>query len=256
MAERDAFGREKDEDPLAAMGWRGDAPAAPPAPVPARADAAAPAPPAAPPELVAPPPQPTVAPPTALPSGAAPPRALPAPRPRRPPRRRGPSLARLIIGVTVLGALLVGVSAVYTAGRHAVDGVRRRIEAVAVPSGLQARSLYRPGPLRVALAKVPGRIVYLRVAADRIDAQAVRRGTGHNVQVRYDGTVTDTALPADPRPALVVDVNAPARIVRTIQRRAGSAPTYLVLGAAAWQAFTDTRHYTADVAGRQVRRVD
>jgi hypothetical protein len=258
MGERDAFGREKGEDTLAEMGWRAGTPAAwqPPPVAPGDPLAAAPSP------AAAPPPAPPVAWPDPAPMTAAPERPRPAPAPtfaRRRARRPGPSLARLLIPLAVLGAGFVGVSAAVNAGRDVVNGIH--LPTAVRPTGLAPGSLFRPASLRGALAKLPpGRLVSLRVAADQIQAQTVRGGTRHIATVGFDGDVTDTMTPAPPsQPTVEPDTGAPLRMVRTAARRAGRTAgdvDYLVVFAGTWQLFfKDGKHYSANAAGRKVKQV-
>jgi hypothetical protein len=102
--------------------------------------------------------------------------------------------------------------------------------------------------------------VYLRVAADQIQAQTVRGGTRHIATVSFDGDVTDTTTPAAPsQPTLEPDTAAPARMVRTAARRAGRTAAdvdYLVISSGTWQLFfRDGRHYSANAAGRKVKPI-
>jgi hypothetical protein len=286
MGERDAFGREKDEDALAEMGWRsslafsGGAAAPPAAPGhPAPEPPVAPAEPLAagdPPLPRAPaeplaagdPPLPRA--PASPPAAGDPPAPAAAPKPppprRRPPafarrrRRRGPSLARLLITVAIGVAGLIGVSAAVDAGRGAVDGIRGTIDGIVSPNPRAKQPLYRAAALRAALAKLPaGRLVYLRVAAERIDAHVTSGSTRHIVQVHHDGRTVDVKAPAGPRRArLTVDPAAPARMIRTVARRSGrpaSRVAYLVLRKDGWLLmFDDGVNYRATAAGRAVER--
>jgi hypothetical protein len=239
MGERDAFGREQGEDTLAEMGWRGSWPATvtpgdplvTPAPAEQR-DA---------PELLGP--------------------APPAFTRRRRRRRGGPSLAKLIVLVAFLGAGALAVGGMVSVGRDAVDSLRGGIEAVVPPSPTAPRSLMRAAPLRAALAKLPdGRLVSLRVAADRIDAVVIAGGTRHVVQVRAGGSKVDVKAPAGPEQArLTVDPAAPLRIARTAARRAGRSVDgvdYLVRTDGGWQLFfKNGLHYRATPSGRKVAKV-
>jgi hypothetical protein len=246
MGGRDAFGREKGEDTLSEMGWRAATPAAwqPPPVAPGDPLAAA-----------APPGWPDPAPVTTTPP-------VPAPAPtfaRRAPRRRGPSLARLLIPLAVLGVGFIGVGAAVNAGRDAINGIK--LPTRVTPTGLAPGSLFRPAALRAAMAKLPpGRLVSLRVAPEQIQAQTVRGSTRHTATVGFDGDVTDTTTPAGPsQPTLEPDTAAPARMVRTAARRAGrtaAAVDYLVSLDRTWQLFfKDGTHYSANAAGRKVKKV-
>lgn len=300
MGERDAFGREKDEDTLADMGWRPDGPAAwesapvtkgDPLAVPTPFDAgdatgpfARPAPRPAEPESVfaageatkpfarptPPPAEPVVAaparPPEPPPSG---PTFTP---PRRRRRRGGFGMARLIILAAVVGAAFIGFNKANDVTRDVTGDIRGKIDdalddiTTAVPTTTPAQegkpqSLFRTAGLRAALAKLPdGRLVFLRVAADRIDAQIVSGDTRHIVQVRADGSTIKVRAPAGPRqPALSASAAAPLRVIRTATRRAGrsaSSVDYVVGTSDGWQLFfKDGVHYSADPSGRKVAKV-
>lgn len=280
MGERDAFGRAKGEDALKEMGWSASGSAAwePPAvqpgdplakPEPATGVFAAG-------EAVAPfsrksraavkEPEPATA--------EAPAEPPPPPRPPMPSltrrRSRGPGLAKLIvlIGTVGVGAIFLGKAA--DVGRDAVDGVRGQLDDTihsitspqpAPPTSSSPRSLLRSEPLKEALAKLPsGRLVSLRVAADRIDAQVIAGGKRHVIQVRADGAKTDVSVPAGPKQAtLQVNSQAPMRIARTAARRSRLAVAkvdYLVLGDDGWVLFFKggEPHYRASASGRKVTK--
>ncbi len=277
MGERDAFGREIGEDSLAEMGWSTSAAPPPPPVAPAPAGPPTPAPPApsaprAEPAAAGLGPPPPASPP---PAGAAPPplisrQARPAPIVVRRRRRGGSPVAKLIMFIAIAG---VAVSAgAIEAGRRAIDDFRSAlpspdsaVRAAPQPRGLGARSLLRPGALQTALARLPdGRLVSLRVAPERIDAQIARGGRFHLVQVTSDARVTDSEAPVSSRqPGLRVDAAAPSRLVRVAARRSGRSATrvsYLVLlrigDATEWHLyFDDGMHYAANSAGRRARRV-
>jgi hypothetical protein len=235
MGERDAFGREKGEDPLAGLGWGTSTPApdAPPAPV-----RATPSAPATPPRLR---------------------------------RRRPRGFVRLIVFLAVIVVVAATASSVLDRGRDAIDdlesAIRGAVPTVAPPppAGLEGTSLLRPAALRAALAKLPaGRIEMLRVAPERIDAQVSADGRMELVQVTADGRVTTVSTPAASRGEFVkVDAAAPSRIVRVAARRSGRDPasvSYLVLmrlaGKSEWQLFfADGLHFSASASGKRVRRV-
>ncbi len=298
MGERDAFGREKGEDSLADMGWQqGRTPAREPAtvtpgdPLAAPAAPATPAPPAAasafsageaasPFAHASPPPEAAAA--SAFSAGeASAPFAKPKPRPAepprpkppapsfaRPPRRRGgPSLARLIILVAIVGALGIGASAVVRAGGHAVDGLRDKIEAVTPkqpesPSPAASGSLLRAAPLRDALAKLPaGRLVFIRISAGSIDAQVIRAGKRHTVHLATDGPSISATTPAGVnQKGFKLDPAAPLRVARTAARRARRSVNdvdYVVGTELGWELFFkgDALHYHAAPSGRKVAKV-
>jgi hypothetical protein len=276
MGERDAFGREKGEDSLKQMGWIASGRAAwePPAvepgdplakPEPATdvfAAGEAVAPFSRKPRAALTEPEPSAA--EALPAPEQPPR----PTWTRRRRSRGPSLAKLIVLIAILGAGAIGLGKAADAGRNAVDGVRGQIDdtihSITSPqpvSPSSSRSLLRAGPLKDALAKLPsGRLVSLRVAAERIDAQVIAGGKRHIVQVRADGSKTDVSVPAAPKEAtLHVNSQAPMRIARTAARRSRLAVAkvdYLVLGGDGWLLFFKggEPHYRASASGRNVTK--
>ncbi len=246
MGERDAFGREVGEDPLADLGWSTTRPPdSTPAPAPA------------------PSPQPEFSAPQQF-------SAPPMPRYRR-KRRRGLGLFLMIVVLSIVTVVAGGIFSLVQVTSNAVDGLEGAIrEAVPTavappPVGTEQGSLLRTKDLKAALAKLPsGDIHMIRVAPDRIDAQVSSGGKMQLVQVRADGGVTKVTTPA-PSIGDPVKVNsaAPARIVRTAARRAGRDPgdvNYLVLSRfgdqAQWQLFfTDGLHFSASSSGKKVRRV-
>ncbi len=203
------------------------------------------------------------------PRPAEPPRPKPpAPTLARPPRRRGgPSLARLIILVAIVGAIGIGASAVVRVGGHAVDGLRDKIEAVtpktpASPSPVASGSLLRAGPLRGALAKLPpGRLVFIRISAGSIDAQVIRAGKLHTVHMATAGPSITATTPANAgQKGFKLDPDAPLRVARTAARRAGRSVNdvdYVVGTGLGWELFFkgDARHYHATPSGRKVAKV-
>jgi hypothetical protein len=278
MEERDAFGRVQGEDSLSEMGWRPaatpapgawEAAAVPPTPAPApAADAAAAAAQAATP-APAPAPLAALPSPPPLPLRPAPTQSFVLP-PRR--RRRRPGLAGLFVLIAILVGGYIGVSAAFDAGRKAIDGIPGAIDsikspkAVAVPKGDEPGSLLRSAALTNALDRLPtGRLQYLRVAPGRIDARVVKGHTLHTVQVTSDLRVQDTEsrMTGSVDPALPVTTAAPLRVARAAARRSHRAVadvSYLVLlrtgGGAEWHLyFGDGRHYSADTAGRHVKKV-
>ncbi len=234
MDGRDAFGREIGEDPLAAMGWSGGAPAG--------ADAGAPV--IAPEDRGAPAVVPAAAP-------ASPRR----PPPRRRRRRRTPVLARLLLPLmAVVVAAAAGLAQVSSSRIGSGGG------AVLAPSpqtGAPAASLLGPHALRAALRKLPrGRLEYLRVSPERIDAH-VLGDRFHLVSVDAAGGVTDTAVSVVVRtPRLHVNAAAPRRAAKAAHARLSDIG-YLVLGRRGWDLFlAGGRHYRSDLAGRHLHRVD
>ena len=221
----DPFGRKKDEDPLASLGWRGDETASSaelePEPVTTAGRAAAmsagtePAQERAREEPANDWPAPT---PTATP----PPRRAPGERaiPRTPsPRQRSPvtSVIRGVIFLGIVIALLGGVIGTLVGeGVDRVEEFGRELEApdVQVPAvpgsdeespsgraqatlparGLSVTSLLRPAAFGKAMTRLRtggyGRLTHLRVAPDRIDATMVTKdGRLRQVQVVPGGAV-------------------------------------------------------------------
>jgi hypothetical protein len=248
---RDAFGRDKDEDPLAAMGWRqprattpaGSPRAAPPRGATRAAAAIAPAPPA------------TIAP--AAPRGATPPAAPRASRPARPGARRPRGLVRLITLVAILA--WVGGNFART-DKTGVDGGGRgptpQVQAV-------GGSLFEARALASAVARVrpEGRLRRLRVLGDRIQAEVAPPDGGTvTIRVRNDGAFVRSASPRSAGrlvPWSAVDPAAPRRILRTVGTTAdhvidavladvGAGPRWSVLVA-------DGSRYSAGPHGRRVQ---
>lgn len=270
MAEPDAFGREKGEDPLAEMGWS-ESPAAP-AEV-ERADAAAPG---------------------ALGEATTGPGAIGEAVPGRPSsrRRRRPSVRRgsalgclptlLFFGAVIAVIAAIGVPIVSEVSDSLDDIDTPRIEgppgsgpgeqdgAGAPPRNLQRRSMLVRRNLAPALrdlrGKMGGRLHYVRIEAARVDLQVARRGRLVSAQARWDRepeVFQPITSPASTTFAWSrVDPSAPARFVRAALRQAGrprAAFGYAVLVEAAglrWQVFLDDgTHFTASLDGRRVERV-
>jgi hypothetical protein len=274
MGERDAFGREKDEDSLANMGWKpsgarawepasvtpGDPLAAPaPRPEPAPASAVFNAG-----EATAPFSRPK--PRAAEPEPAQPPRQRPpAPTFTRRPRRRGPSVARLIFLVAFVGVLAIGVSKGVRVGSDAVDGIRDKIQAIdpqpAAPSPAAPDSLLRAAPLKDALSKLPpGKLVFVRIDAGSITAQVIRGGKRHTVRMATTGPNADVTSPAGvDQPGFKLNPAAPLRAARTAARRAGLSVNeldYIVGTEQGWTLFFKDGgpRYRATLSGRKVTK--
>jgi hypothetical protein len=290
MGERDAFGREKGEDALAQMGWTSSAPAREPARVtPGDPLAAAsafdageaaspfarpePAPKAPAPsafsagEATAPFSRPKPPPVEPEPVAAAPPRPRPpAPTFTRAPRRRGPSLARLIFLIGFVGLIALGTTKAVHVGSDAVDGIRDKIKAIdpepAVPVPTARVSLLRPAPLRKALTKLPpGKLVFVRIDADSIDAQVIRAGKRHTVHLSTTSPNADVTSPVgvDQR-GFKLNPAAPLRAARTAARRAGLSVDdvdYIVGSEAGWTLFFKNGgpRYQATLSGRKVTKL-
>ena len=261
MGERDAFGREIGEDSLASMGWKpSGAPAREPATVTAGDPPAAPAPSAfAAGEAAAP---------FARPKPRAAEPEPPRPKPPAPtytrPRRRGPSLARLIFLIAFVGVLAIGVTSVVRVGGNAVDGIRdkiKQIEPSPVPSATAPESLLRAAPLRDALTKLPpGKLVFVRISSGSIDAQVIRNRSRHTVHMSTTGPNADVTSPVGvDQPGFKLNPAAPLRAARTAARRAGRPVNdldYIVGTEQGWMLFFKDGgpRYRANLAGREVRK--
>ena len=193
MSERDAFGRRRDEDTLAGMGWRE------PAFVATLEGSTASAPAPALPE--------TVEQPVAAPTLVSAPRAAPAaPTPPRPARRRGRRprrgprvMSRVLFLAIVSAAVLIGVRSGTGVFDGVQDALRGQADAITRTVPVEGGSLLRADALKAALAGLPpGDVVYLRVSRDRIDAQVVVGERLHNVRVTAAGRVFDIPTPTAP----------------------------------------------------------
>jgi hypothetical protein len=182
-------------------------------------------------------------------------------------------MARLLVLCAVLGVAAIGVTAAVTAGKHAVNGIRHRIDAQ-VPSTLtppstsgkpkaaSSGSLLREKPLRAALAKLPaGRIFTLRVAPDKVSAIVDHGKTRHVVQLGADGSKIDVKTPSvslDLPGAKVVPA-APFRIARKaakLSHHSVSDVDYLVLSSGGWELFfKDGAHFHASASGAKVTKI-
>jgi hypothetical protein len=278
MGERDAFGREQGEDSLAQMGWKpSGAPTWEPATVSPGDPLAAPAP--EPDVAPPPPPRPTPEPAVFNAGEATAPFSRPKPRPAeptqpprppapsfsRPARRRGPSLARLIFFVAFLGVLAIGASKAVQVGGDAVDDIRSKIDEVtpnaATPSPSAPSSLLRAAPLKDALTKLPpGRLVFVRISADSVDAQVIRGGKRHTVHMSTTGPNAEVTSPAGAnQKGFKLNPAAPLRAVRTAAKRAGLTVNdldYIVGTEAGWTLFFKDGgpRYQASLNGRKVRK--
>ena len=255
MAEKDAFGRDQGEDPLAAMGWDDSA-------VVSEPGAVATAPPPAHERAV----------------GVAP-GALPG-------APRGPRLARALVAVVTVFAFLALVGAILVP--RIVDAVQSLGDELedrpfvpkgadepdaTPPAGLQRGSLLRRENLVPALRRLEersggGRVRLLRIASDRIDAQVITaKARLRNIQHRFTGeteVLSDTSSPGMSTRATFawseVNALAPRRITQRTTRGTSSRElSYLVLldaGELRWSAFlADGTGFTATADGRGVRRI-
>jgi hypothetical protein len=279
MDDTDPFGREKDDDPLAEMGWASGGTVKPPE---GPADLGTPVPDAAPSTPM------TSGSPlgTGIPGQAGPtaPRQTdfrsqyrPAPSgvsgQRR--RRRGPRMAGIGCGAFFVIALaVIGVIAaiVIPAVVDVVDTVEDSIPTIPdtprdpggrergdtkdarPPSGLERTSLLRRGNLSPALQKLKrvtksSRVRLLRVDAQRVVVQTAAANGGTKLaQATWDGNVqllsTSPGGGGTTFPWSRVDPSAPNRIVRATTRgRKASSFDYAVLIDAAglrWSAFLKT----------------
>ena len=174
MSERDAFGRERDEDTLAAMGWREPT-------FTATIAGAAERRPSSPPETAR---CRRVKPPRGGRATWSPSRRRPALVERPDRRRRGPRvMTRLlflgIVAAAILFALRAGTT--YSATSRTRSGAG--LEPSRGPSR-RGRLLLRASALEAALEGLPAATSRsLRVAPDRLDAQVIVDGRMHNVRV-------------------------------------------------------------------------
>ncbi|HEX2087815.1 MAG TPA: hypothetical protein VHF89_19170 [Solirubrobacteraceae bacterium] len=284
VEERDAFGRERSEDPLAEMGWssadaaeRESAAAGVPEPAPA------PAPEETGPVSISMPGAP------ATPTHAGTRRAPVG----IPGRRRRPNALGCVFPLVVLvfiGAVLAVVVPAIIDAVDTVDEVRDGLDEGGgipggdgsgggdatrrgrPPAGFARGSLLRRENLAPALARLrrvtrSNRIDQLRVAADRVDVIAQLGGGRRRIaQATWDGDATVLATTPSGGtgtgtfPWSRVDAAAPQRVARFATRgRSPSSFAYLVLIDAAglrWSAFLENgTHFDASPDGRRVRRV-
>jgi hypothetical protein len=277
MSERDAFGREKGEDPLAGMGWSSSATSRTPAPAPTPAPTPTPVSsspiltpmPAQGPTLSAGEPLDPV-----MPAGAGP-AWTPGPRAsytRRRRRRMTGFIVPLFI-IAIVAVAIGGAVSAFNAGNSALHEITTSIDTATQNGGTTksgkaaspGTSLLQPAGLKAALAKLPkGKLQLLRVAPDRINANVMVGSKMHVVNVAADGEVTDIATPGTSIGGTIkVNSAAPGRIAATAAKRTGrriSSVSYLVLihilGKDEWQLyFDDGTHFSASANGKKVHRV-
>ena len=279
----DPFGRRKDENPLASLGWDGEQTASPAAPRPEPAGETGESPPPRRERTVRS---------TTRPPQAAERDGLEALRAQFAGRRRLPigRLLRAVITVVVVFAVLGGIiSTLVDEGVDRADRFVRELDPPAVQApgvpgagagatpaarGLSAGSLLRPAAFGRAMTRLRtggyGRLTYLRVAPGRIDASMLTQdGRLRQVQIEPGGAArvlaTSSSGFAGARTMTMkgIDTGAPDRLTRSAARRLG-APTsrvdYLVLsefaGARSWSvSFEGGAIFSADSAGRITRRV-
>jgi hypothetical protein len=167
--------------------------------------------------------------------------------------------------VGFLGLLAIGASKGLQAGKHAVNGIRSQIEAVtpetATPSPAAPGSLLRAAPLKAALTKLPaGKLVFVRIDANSIDAQVIRGGKRHTVHMSNRGPNADVTTPVGVDQAgFKLNPAAPLRATRTAARRAGlpvNALDYIVGTEQGWTLFFKDGgpRYRASLSGRKVTK--
>lgn len=255
MEDRDPFGREHGEDPLAGMGWHVPTEAAP---------AAAEAGPAAVVETPEPEPAPPVDPRAWSPAPA-----------RRRPRFSGWPAARLVIRVAVLAVLAVVITSVSVrvggSINEAIDPAQPLVADPedAPPVGLDRESYLRAENLGAALARLrgEGRVQSVRITPDRITARllSTKRRAVWNFRAGQDPqrVIGAPYYDFDTTIALSqIDPSAPARLARAAAKRAHRSVDdvdFLFIqrnvGRARWVLyFKDRVHYTADRHGRHVER--
>jgi hypothetical protein len=272
MGERDAFGREKGEDPLAGLGWSSSAGGSP---GPTTPTPATPTP--KPASVSTPSPMMTAGEPLTGGAGAGgAPAWTPGPQAsytrRRRRRARGVIVPLVIIGFVAVA--IGGATTAFNAGNDALNNFSSSIEQATKndptsttksPSS-PGTSLTQSAALKAALAKLPaGHLQLLRVAPDRINANVIVKGKLHVVQVSAGGEVNDVSTPSTGGGTGTIKVNsvAPSRIINTATKRTGRRPSsvsYLVLihilGKDEWQLyFDDGVHFSASANGKKVHRV-
>jgi len=228
----DAFGREIGDDPLKNL--REVTNPVPPVEAP-RAEVSAREPPTATPDpdveawsaAHEPGPQPVVAPP------------LQFVRPRR--RRRG-GLAGLLVLAAIIGGLGLAANSVVEQGEDLIDRISPALPDAepdaAPPTGLQARSLIREDNYAAALETLAdsglGRPASIRLAPERLDAQLLKGGKLHIVQVTPDGELREFGTSDGSGRTIAyaaIDPAAPERLVRRAATRKSPARSinYLVI---------------------------
>ncbi len=287
MADLDPFGRKPGEDPLASLGWTGSDAATQAEPVPGTPGAE--------------PPGPTPE-PARPPRETRPPRERPASQGARlRPGRAARGLLTTLIVVAVAGAAtasLVGsgvdrvervmddfttaparpapaaglASGRAPAARDPAPAASER--PAAAPRGVGRGSLLRPYAFGAAIERLRGggygRLTYLRVAPERIDATLLSKGGAlRHVQIVPGGGLrrfgpAGRGFSGLPTMSLAgIEAGAPQRLTRSAAQRLGVAAgrvDYLVYtrfaGSAQWNAyFKGGQILSADAHGRITRRI-
>jgi hypothetical protein len=174
-------------------------------------------------------------------------------------------MARLVVFIAVLGAVGLGATSLFTAGKGAVKGIVAALPTPASPSpkpkAASSGSLLREKPLRAVLAKLPaGRVFTLRVAPDKVSAIVDHGRTRHVVQLGADGSKVDVKTPsvALDLPGAKVVPAAPYKIARKAARlshHSVSDVDYLVLTSDGWELFfKDGAHFHATPSGAKVTK--
>jgi len=197
-------------------------------------------------------------------------------------RRRRPNPFGIVALLAVLAVPVVGGFVVYSQVDETIDGVRKGIDSFssfetrtstdsgAAPEDLERGSLLRPEAFAQGLREIRrvadgGRPIFVRVEAQRIDLQVLRRGKAQLIQRRWDGKA-EALGPASPSSGSRtmrwsrIDPEAPRRLfegVRNGSTRPSKQLTYAAMFAAAgrWSAFrADGASFTAPPSGFDVER--
>ena len=283
MPEYDAFGREIGEDTLAGLGGTSGSQGAEQASF-GVAEPEAPAPPPEPPRPAERPAQPEPqAQPQQFQSFQLPPTGAPVVQ-----VRRRSSLGCLVGLLILIGAVALPVFALVGFvgdAEDTIDGITDVFDAapepvvpeppggpVKMPSGLGGDSLVAPGNFATALGRLKkagmGRIEFIRLAPDRLDAQMIKRSRERSAQVDFQGELTRGTTTQSAKLETIafsaIDRAAPARLVRGSVARfhvREKGINYLVLSAAPfgghrWIAYFKNGTYVeGDRHGRVVRRI-
>ncbi len=293
MAERDAFGREIDDDSLKNLGWgTSDTPSAPPVPAP-------------PPTPMAPPVNTPIT--SSRDFGGGGTNTLPTSLPNIPGGRRrsgGSGLGKIVGLLIVFGILGAVAAAVIPAVNSVKDTVNSVTNSFSVPSvsvpgiavengttsitetdapgeqkpatppkGLQPRSMLRADALArtlPALRKIGANAQTVRIDAERINATIVTATNKQRIaQIDWAGTSNVVKVPVAPPAALgrfslsSLSSKAPSRAVAracALLKRPATQVNYLVVSKilgklSIYVYFKDGTYVRASGDGRQVQRV-